>query len=82
MNSSSNCAWFLSESCEYIWEISFNDKIEKYQNYYNKALEASDAVQDLQDKLAELAKTKFDNVNSEYETQLIFLNYRMNQTGL
>ena len=47
-----------------------NDKIEKYQNYYNKAIEASDAVQDLQDKLAELAKTKFDNISSDFEAQI------------
>lgn len=33
-----------------IQDDDLNDKIEKYQNYYNKAIEASDAVQDLQDK--------------------------------
>ena len=61
-----------------IADDDLNDKIEKYQNYYNKALEASDAVQDLQDKLAELAKTKFDNVNSEYEAQLKQIDHSIN----
>lgn len=61
-----------------IQDDDLNDKIEKYQNYYNKALEASDAVQDLQDKLAELAKTKFDNVNSEYEAQLKQIDHSIN----
>lgn len=61
-----------------IQDDDLNDKIEKYQNYYNKALEASDAVQDLQDKLAELAKTKFDNVNSEYEAQLKQIDHNIN----
>lgn len=53
-----------------IADDDLNDKIEKYQNYYNKAIEASDAVQDLQDKLAELAKTKFDNISSDFEAQI------------
>lgn len=61
-----------------IADDDLNDKIEKYQNYYNKALEASDAIQDLQDKLAELAKTKFDNVNSEYEAQLKQIDHSIN----
>lgn len=61
-----------------IADDDLNDKIEKYQNYYNKALEASDAVQDLQDKLAELAKTRFDNVNSEYEAQLKQIDHSIN----
>lgn len=61
-----------------IQDDNLNDKIEKYQNYYNKALEVSDAVQDLQDKLAELAKTKFDNVNSEYEAQLKQIDHSIN----
>lgn len=61
-----------------IQDDDLNDKIEKYQNYYNKALEASDAVQELQDKLAELAKTKFDNVNSEYEAQLKQIDHSIN----
>lgn len=61
-----------------IQDDDLNNKIEKYQNYYNKALEASDAVQDLQDKLAELAKTKFDNVNSEYEAQLKQIDHSIN----
>lgn len=61
-----------------IQDDDLNDKIEKYQNYYNKAIEASDAVQDLQDKLAELAKTKFDNVNSEYEAQLKQIDHSIN----
>lgn len=53
-----------------IADDDLNDKIEKYQNYYNKAIEASDAVQDLQDKLAELAKTRFDNVSAQFDTQI------------
>ena len=53
-----------------IADDDLNDKISKYQEYYNAALSASDAIQDLQDKLAELAKTKFDNISSDFEAQI------------
>lgn len=53
-----------------IQDDDLNDKIEKYRSYYESALSASDAVQDLQDKLAELAKTKFDNISSDFEAQI------------
>lgn len=53
-----------------IADDDLNDKIEKYKSYYESALSASDAVQDLQDKLAELAKTKFDNISSDFEAQI------------
>ena len=53
-----------------IADDDLNDKIKKYQDFYNKALEAADAVADLQDQLAELAKTKFDSVTSQFEAQL------------
>ena len=53
-----------------IQDDDLNDKIEKYKSYYESALSASDAIQDLQDKLAELAKTKFDNISSDFEAQI------------
>lgn len=53
-----------------IQDDDLNDKIEKYKSYYESALSASDVVQDLQDKLAELAKTKFDNISSDFEAQI------------
>lgn len=61
-----------------IQDDDLNDKIEKYKSYYESALSASDAVQDLQAKLAELAKTRFDNVNSEYEAQLKQIDHSIN----
>lgn len=53
-----------------IQDDDLNDKIEKYKSYYESALSAADAVQDLQDKLAELAKTRFDNISSDFESQI------------
>lgn len=53
-----------------IADDTLNEQIEQYKSYYESALEAADAVQDLQDKLADLAKTKFDNVTSQFESQI------------
>ncbi|HAU86024.1 MAG TPA: hypothetical protein DCW90_11155, partial [Lachnospiraceae bacterium] len=53
-----------------IADDDLNEKIKKYKEYYEAALESADAVTDLQDQLAELAKTKFDSVTSQFEAQL------------
>lgn len=46
------------------------DAIKEYQEYYNKAIAARDATQDLKIKLGELAKTKFDQVKTQAEETL------------
>lgn len=46
------------------------DAIKEYQEYYNKAVAASDATQDLKIKLGDLAKTKFDQVKTQAEETL------------
>ena len=46
------------------------DKIKKYQEFYELALGCKDAIVDLQDELASLAKLSFDNVVSQYEDKL------------
>ena len=61
-----------------IADDDLNDKIEKYKEYYEAALECSDKVQDLRDNLADLAKTKFDNISSEYEAQLKQIDHSIN----
>lgn len=52
---------------ETITDQDLRDKITKYQEWYNKAVACSDAIQDLTINLSELAKTKFDNVKKEYD---------------
>lgn len=52
---------------ETITDQDLRDKITKYQEWYNKAVACSDAIQDLTINLGELAKTKFDNVKKEYD---------------
>lgn len=63
-----------------IGEITVTDKdlqgkIDKYKEYYEAALDASDAIIDLQDNLSELAKTKFDNINKEYESRISLIKH-------
>lgn len=57
-------------SIEDITDGTLKEQIQTYKEYYEKALDASDAVQDLRDNLAELAKTKFDNLVKEYDNKI------------
>lgn len=57
-------------SIEDISDDTLKEQIQTYKDYYEKALAASDAVQDLRDNLAELAKTKFDNLAKEYDNKI------------
>ena len=47
-----------------------SDTIKSYQEMYNKAIAAKDAVKDLQIKLGDLAKTQFDQVKTQAEETL------------
>ena len=44
--------------------------INQYKEWYDKALECKEAVDDLHESLADLYKDMFDNVKSDYESQL------------
>lgn len=48
------------------------EKINLYQQWFNKAVECYDAVQTLTIKLGELAETKFDNIKSEFEELIAY----------
>lgn len=43
------------------------EAISNYKTWYEKSVQAGDAVQDLKIKLGDLAKTRFDNVKSEFD---------------
>ena len=43
------------------------DTINEYKEFYQKSVEARDAVEDLKIKLGELARVNFDNLQSEFE---------------
>lgn len=51
------------------------DKISKYQEYWEKIVSAEDAIIDLQDELHQLEQTDFDNIGTQYEDQLAFIEH-------
>ena len=50
-----------------ITDDDLKTKIESYKKFYEAALSASDKIQDLQDNLIELNKTKFDNISKQFD---------------
>lgn len=46
------------------------DLISEYQDLYEKALDCSDAIDELHENLAELYKERFDNIQEDFENQL------------
>lgn len=51
------------------------DKIKDYQEWYEKALDCKDAMDDLAESIAELYENKFSDVASDYENQLSLLEH-------
>lgn len=60
------------------------DKIKDFQDFYEKAIEAKDAIADLHEEIASLYKDKFDNVSDKYEGDLALLGHLTNvyKTGM
>ena len=54
------------------------EQIQNFQDYYEKALAAKDATIDLQDELANLSKTKFDNIIQQVDDQLLLIEHEEN----
>lgn len=59
-------------------------QIQEYQNYYEKALACSDAIDQLHESIASLYKEKFDDVVNDYSNQLSLLEHmtKSYDTGL
>lgn len=56
-------------------------KINLYKEWYDKATQCKDAIQDLEINLGELAKQKFDNVSKEFEDAMSFIEHRANMVN-
>ena len=54
------------------------DKIKDYQDFYEKAIKAKDAVADLHEEIANLYKDRFDNLSNDFENQLSLLEHLTN----
>lgn len=55
---------------ETITDEDLNDKISDYKNWYEKALDCKDAIDELKESEAELIKQRFENVSTKYEDAL------------
>ena len=51
------------------------EKIKDYQEWYEKALDCNDAIQELNESLAELYESRFDNIATDYENQLSMIEH-------
>lgn len=67
-----------------ITDEDLSDKIKDFQDFYEKAIEAKDAIADLHEEIASLYKDKFDNVSDKYEGDLALLGHLSNvyKTGM
>lgn len=63
---------------ETITDDNLKQKIEDYKNWYEKALDCSDAILDLKDDLYDLAQTNFDNITKQFEEQLDVITHSVN----
>ena len=54
------------------------DKIKKYQEFYEKALDCKDAIEELQEKELSLYQQRFDNVVTQYEGMLSVIEHEKN----
>lgn len=52
---------------EKITDEALHEQIENYQNWYEKAIDCRDAVDDLTESLSECYKIAFDNIITQYE---------------
>jgi len=54
------------------------DLINQYSEWFEKALDCKDAVEDLRLEIAQLYKTMFDNTQTDFENQLAVIEYSAN----
>lgn len=62
-------------SIEDITDETLKDKISEFQEWFDKAEDCKYALQDLEDKLGDIVKTKFDNINDEFSSQLEIIEH-------
>lgn len=60
---------------EDIADETVKENIKLYQEWYEKALDCEDAITDLQDSLASLTMTKFDNISKQYDDRIAMIEH-------
>lgn len=61
-----------------VTDDDLKEKIKDYQNWYEKALDCKDAIDDLHKSVADLYKENFDNIESAYDNILTSIEHRAN----
>lgn len=64
---------------ETVTDSNLKERISEYEDFYQKAIDAYDAVEDLQKTLSQLAKTRFDSVLSQFNNELSLIESRKEQ---
>ena len=67
---------------ETIGDEALHDQIKRYEEYYQKALDARDAVVELKDALSELAQQKFDNIEKQFEGAINSLQFEQDRIDI
>lgn len=67
---------------ETIGDEALNDQIKRYEEYYNKALDAKDAVLELTEALGDLAQQKFDNIEKQFEGAINSLQFEQDRIDI
>lgn len=67
-----------------ITDEDLSDKIKDFQDFYEKAIEAKDAVAYLHEEIAKLYQDRFENISNKYEGDLALLEHLSNtyKTGM
>lgn len=63
---------------ETITDEDLKDKIDAYQEWYEKAIACSDAITELKETISDLYVEAFDNIVDDYENQLSLLEHQTN----
>lgn len=61
-----------------ITDENLKEQIDDFQTWYEKALDAKDAVEELNEQLGELAQQRFENISKQFEGQLGFIEHEFN----
>ena len=63
---------------ETITDEDLKEKIDEYSEWYEKALDCEDAIEELKETEAELYMQRFENVAAEYESMLSIIEHEKN----
>ena len=66
---------------ETVTDEKLKEAISDYQEYYDKATDAADAVEDLRSEIAQLAQTKFDIITKQFEEMALAIDHAATRIG-